>query len=203
MATRSPDVDNYIAEAALFARPILKKIRQLFHKASPHITESMKWGFPHFEYRGIVGNMAAFNQHATFGFWKASLMRDPMGLLKIMGKTEMGAHRLLSVKDMPADEVMIAYIQHAIELNEAGIKATVKRSPKINLALEVPEDLAAALKKNKPAAKTFEAFSNSHRKEYIEWIEEAKRPETRAKRLAMTMKQLAEGKTRHWKYQNC
>ncbi|HQR07447.1 MAG TPA: YdeI/OmpD-associated family protein [Gemmatales bacterium] len=203
MAKRNPEFDVYIAEAAEFARPILKKIRQLFHKAHPQITETMKWSFPHFEYKGLVGSMAAFKQHATFGFWKAALMNDPHGMLKIMGDTTMGAHRLTSVKDLPDDKVIIAYIQQAIELNEAGIKPACKIDNKPKAELVVPGDLAAALKKSKTASATFGKFSYSHRKEYIEWIEEAKRPETRAKRVATTIEQLAEGKSRHWKYQNC
>jgi uncharacterized protein YdeI (YjbR/CyaY-like superfamily) len=203
MVKRSAEVDAYIAEAADFAKPILKKIRQLFHKACPQIIETMKWSFPHFEYKGIVGSMAAFKEHATFGFWKAGLMRDPEGLLKTMGNTEMGRHRLMSIKDLPVDEVMIAYIQQAVELNEAGIKAVPKRDKKPKTELVIPEDLIAALKKHKAAAKAFDEFSYSHRKEYLEWIEEAKRPETRAKRVATTIEQLAEGKSRHWKYQDC
>ena len=203
MAKRIPEMDDYIAEAADFAKPILKKVRQLFHKAFPQFTETMKWGFPHFEYKGIVGSMAAFKQHANFGFWKAALMDDPHGLLKTMGKTEMGAHRLTSIKDLPADDVIIAYIRQAVELNEAGIKTTVKRAKKPKAELVVPDDLAAALRKNKAAGATFVSFNYSQRKEYVEWIEEAKRPETRAKRLATTVEQLAEGKTRHWKYQDC
>lgn len=203
MGVRSAEVDAYIEKSAEFAKPILKKIRQLFHKACPKITETMKWSFPHFEHQGIVGSMAAFKQHATFGFWKAGLMNDPTGLLKTMGKTEMGTHRLTSVKDMPPDEIVIAYIQQAVELNQAGIKVTIKRDKKPKAELVVPDDLAAALKKSKKAAKVFDEFSYSHRKEYVEWIEEAKRPETRAKRVETTVAQLAEGKSRHWKYQNC
>lgn len=203
MPKRDPRVDVYIDEAADFAKPILKKIRQLFHKASPKITETMKWSFPHFEYKGIVGSMAAFKQHVSWGFWKATLMNDPHGLLRIMGKTEMGAHRITSVKDLPSDEVIIAYVQQAVELNEAGVKVPVKRDKKPKAELVIPDDLAAALKKNKAAATTFTNFNYSNRKDYIEWITEAKRPKTRVQRLATTITQLVEGKTRHWKYQNC
>lgn len=203
MPNRNPEIDVYIAEAAAFARPILKKIRHLFHKAHPQITETIKWGFPHFEHKGLVGSMAAFKQHATFGFWKAALMNDPQGLLKIMGNTTMGAHRLTTMKELPKDKVIIAYIQQAIELNEAGIKATPRREKKPQVVLLVPDDLVVLLRKNKVAAATFDKFSYSHRKEYIKWIEEAKRPETRAKRVATTIEQLAEGKSRHWKYADC
>lgn len=203
MPNRNPEFDAYIEEAADFAKPILKKIRQLFHKACPQLTETMKWSFPHFEYKGIVGSMAAFKNHATFGFWKAGLMSDPEGLLKTMGNTEMGSHRLTTLKDIPPDNVVIAYIQQAVELNEAGIKVSVKRDKKPKAELVVPEDLTAALRKNKAAAAVFNDFSYSHRKEYVDWIEEAKRLETRAKRVATTIEQLAEGKSRHWKYKDC
>lgn len=203
MAKRNPAFDKYIEEAADFAKPILKKLRQLFHKACPQITETMKWSFPHFEYKGIVGSMAAFKNHASFGFWKAGLMKDASGLLKTVGNTEMGSRKLTSVKDLPPDAVVIACIHQAVELNEAGIKISPKRSRKPKVELVVPDDLRAALKKNKLALATFDAFSYSHRKEYVEWIEEAKRPETRAVRIQKTVQQLSDGKSRHWKYQNC
>jgi uncharacterized protein YdeI (YjbR/CyaY-like superfamily) len=203
MPKRIPEIDAYIEKSADFAKPILKKIRQLFHKASPKITEEMKWSFPHFVCNGIVGNMAAFKNHASFGFWKASLMKEPNGLLQQIGNTEMGGCKITSVKDLPSDDVMIAYIQQAIELNEAGIKTPVKREKRDKKDLIVPTDLQAELRKNPKAAATFEAFSYSHRKEYIDWIKEAKRPETRAKRLATTIEQLEEGKSKEWKYQDC
>ena len=63
-----------------------------------------------------------------------------------------------------------------------------------------PPDLAAALKKNAQARATFDGFSPSHKKEYIEWIVEAKRDETRQRRLSQAIEMLAEGKTRNWKY---
>lgn len=198
-----PEVDAYIEKSADFAKPILKKIRKLFHQASPKITEEMKWSFPHFMCNGIVGNMAAFKNHASFGFWKASLLHDPKGLLSQVGKTEMGAHQLTSVKDLPPDNVIIAMVQQAIELNEKGIKSPVKKPKAPKAELVIPEDLLAALRKNAQAAKTFDAFSYSHRKEYVNWIVEAKRPETRAKRLATTIEQLEEGKSKEWKYEKC
>ena len=66
--------------------------------------------------------------------------------------------------------------------------------------MPVPADLAAALKKSRPAAATWTKFSYTHRKDYLDWIAEAKRDETRARRLATTLAWLAEGKPRHWKY---
>ena len=199
---KSSEVDAYIAKAADFAKPILQKIRTLFHKACPDMEEEMKWSFPHFVYRGIVGSMAAFKQHVSFGFWKGSLLGDPEGLFKKVGDTSMSGHKVTSVADLPGDKVLLAYVKEAVQLNEEGVKApSSKKKPK--KALEVPKYFLAALKKNKKALATFEKFSPSHKREYVEWVTEAKQEETRAKRLAQAVEWMAAGKARHWKYENC
>ena len=199
MSNKSPQVDAYIAKAAPFAQPILEKVREAFHAASPDIEETMKWSFPHFEYKGIVGSMAAFKSHVAWGFWKAKLMKDPHGILPPPGETSMGGWRVGSVKDLPSKKVMVEYVREAIRLNDEGVK--FERAPAERGAeAEVPDDLAAALKKDKNAKATFDAFSASHRREYIEWITEAMQEATRAKRLAQTMEWLGEGKPRNWKY---
>ena len=202
MPKRSDDVDAYIASARDFARPILLKLRGLFHKACPKIEETIKWGFPHFEHLGLVGSMAAFKQHVSLGFWKGSVMSDPQGLFQGVGSTSMSAVKVSTIEDLPPDKVLLAYIKEAVRLNEQEVKVPrpakqAKRPPK------VPADLAAALKRNKPAGKTFAAFSPSKRKEYIEWITGAKQQATRDRRLATAIEWLAEGKSRNWKYENC
>lgn len=202
MPKRSPQIDAYIAKAAPFAQPILEKIRDAFHAAHPEIEEVMKWSFPHFQYKGIVGSMAAFKNHVNWGFWKASLMSDPNGILNAVGdRTTMAAAKLTSEKDLPSKKVMVEYVREAIRLNEEGVK--VERAPSTRSAtpVEVPDDLAAALKKDKKAKAAFDAFSPSHKREYIEWITEAKQEATRQKRLATTLEWLAEGKSRNWKYE--
>lgn len=202
MPTRSPQVDAYIAKAAPFAQPILEKIRDAFHAAHPEIEEVMKWSIPHFQYKGIVGSMAAFKYHVSWGFWKASLMPDPKGILSPVGdRTSMAGVKLASEKELPPKKVMVEYVRAAIRLNEEGVK--VERAPSTRSAapIEVPDDLAAALKKDKKAKAAFEAFSPSHKREYIEWITEARQEATRQKRLATTLEWLAEGKSRNWKYE--
>lgn len=196
----NPAVDAYIGRAAPFARPILRKVRSLFHQAIPAVEETMKWSFPHFEYHGVLASMAAFKQHATFGFWKASLMKDPHGLLGPVGDSAMSRARFADVSELPPDVVLLAYIREAAALNEQGVKVEKPRAPKKPEA-EVPPDFRAALRKNKKALATFEAFSPSHRREYVEWIVEAKQAATRQKRLTQAVEWLAEGKSRHWKYQ--
>jgi len=202
MTNRIPEVDAYIDKSAAFAQPILEKIRTLFHKACPEIQEVMKWSFPHFEYMGLVGSMAAFKQHCSFGFWKSKLLTDPHKLFVGVGDTSMGGMKVSSLADLPSDKILLAYIKEAVALNEDGVKAPIaKKKPK--KALVVPDYFLAALRKNKEALAVFEAFSPSHQREYVEWVTEAKQEATRAKRLAQAIDWMAQGKSRNWKYEKC
>lgn len=191
MKNRNPEFDTYIAEAAEFARPILHKLRKLFHKACPDIEETIKWGFPHFEYRGVVGSMAAFKRHVSFGFWKEKLLTGD-------GNSAMFRNKVTDVAELPTDDILLATIREAVALNEQGVK--VPKEKKARTELEIPDYFLAALKKNKKAKAAFEGFSYSHKKEYVEWVTEAKQEVTRAKRLATALEWLAEGKPRNWKY---
>lgn len=200
MKNTSPDVDRYIANAAPFAQPILERIRAAFHKAHPEVTETMKWSVPHFEYKGLLGNMAAFKAHVNWGFWKAQLMNDPLGIIPAGGgETSMGAVKVRDAGELPKEKDMVAYVREAIRLNEEGVKAGRAPRPERPEA-EVPAELTAALEKNAAAKKAFEGFSPSHRREYVEWIAEAKQEATRQKRVAQAIEWLAEGKSRNWKY---
>jgi uncharacterized protein YdeI (YjbR/CyaY-like superfamily) len=199
MPTLDPRVDAYIDRSADFAKPILRRIRKLVHEAYPDIEETMKWSFPHFVHKGTVCSMASFKQHCAFGFWKQSLMEDKAFPAE---KTAMGSFgRITSPDDLPDDKTMLALIKQAVKLNEDGVK--VPRSPKQNGKREliVPDDLKKRLSADKKAAAVFEKFPYSQKKEYVEWIEEAKTDATRQKRLATTLEWLAEGKGRNWKYE--
>ena len=198
--TRDPRIDAYIERAAPFARPILAHARALVHQACPQVEETIKWGMPTFVHAGgILCGMAAFKQHASFGFWKHAL---------VVGEGEprdgMGSYgKMLSLDDFPAKKIVLAHIRKAMKLNEDGVKMPAARKAASKLPPEMPEDLVAALNKDKAAKATFDAFPPSCRREYIEWIVEAKREETRAKRLAQAVEWMAEGKRRNWKYENC
>lgn len=200
MPTTDPRVDTYIEKSAEFAKPILVYIRKLVHKACPDVVETMKWSFPHFDYKGTVCSMASFKQHCAFGFWKQSLMEKDAFPAQ---KTAMGSFgRITTIDDLPDDKVMLGLIHQAVELNEKGVKIQ-KKPAAAKKDLVIPEELTGALSKNKKARTTFEDFSYSCKKEYIEWIAEAKTEVTRNKRLATTVEWLAEGKRRNWKYTNC
>jgi len=194
------EIDRYIAKSAEFAIPILTHLRKVIHQADARIEEKIKWGMPFFDCKGPVCNFAAFKKHCTFGFWKASLMDDPIKLFE-ESKDAMGSlGQIKSLADLPSDEVLIAYIQQAIKLNEEGKKVSPKTKSTEKKELNVPEDLAAAFKNNQAALETFSNFSYTNKKEYLEWLTEAKTAETRAKRLETAIDQMAEGKSRHWKY---
>jgi len=200
MGTRDPRVDAYIEAAPAYARPILTKLRRLFHKGGPALEESLKWGAPSFGHQGIVAGMAAFQQHVSFGFWKARAMRDPEKLFGGGARQSPFAIKVKSVKELPPDRVIVAYVKEAVALNGTGVKAPPGCRERKRPAARVPADLARALARNRRARATFDGFPPGRRREYIEWITEAKRPETRAKRLATTLAWLAEGKPRNWKY---
>ncbi len=198
MPKRNPAIDTYIAEAAPFARPILKHLRKLVHTACPAIEETIKWSNPAFDYKGMIAGMAAFKEHCAFGFWKESLV---FAGKRPKEKEAMGQFgRITRVSDLPNDETIIAYVRRAVALNEAGIK--VPRPPKTKTtALPVPADFAAALAKNAKARRTFEGFTPGKRNEYVAWVTEAKRKATRRQRLATSIEWLAQGKSQSWKYE--
>jgi len=193
-------VDAYMAKSADFAMPILEHFRSIVHKACPDVQETIKWGMPHFDYKGIMCSMAAFKQHCAFSFWKAALMKDPSLMANAKSESAMGhLGKISSVKDLPGDKILIGYIKEAMKLNEEGVK--VEKKPLVKrAAIKVPDYFKKALAQNKAATQAFDAFSASHKREYLEWITEAKTEATRTKRVEQTIEWLAEGKPRNWKY---
>ncbi len=192
-------IDQYILGLEDFAQPIMNHIRELVHQACPETEEKTKWGFPHFDYKGPMCHMAGFKQHAIFGFWKVDLMEDPHKVFAL-GKKSMGDFgRLTSLDDLPSDDILIEYIHQAMDLNDRGIKLP-KRDFKKREPLDIPDYFTAALERDKGALNTFQNFSYSHQKEYVEWVTEAKTEATRLRRLDQAIDWMAEGKPRNWKY---
>jgi hypothetical protein len=201
MGTRDPRVDAYIAQSADFARPILTHLRDVVHAACPEVEETIKWNFPHFLYKGMLCSMASFKEHCTFGFWKGALV---VGGGDGDAEQAMGQFgRITGRLDLPAKKVLTGYIKTAMKLNEDGVKAPGRTRPKTAPEVVVPDDLASALGSNPQARTAFEKLSPSHKREYIEWITEAKTQPTRTRRLATAIQWMAEGKSRNWKYMNC
>lgn len=199
MAKRDPRVDKYIEEAAPFARPILKHLRKVVHAGCPDTEETIKWRFPHFDYKGMMCSMAAFKAHCAFGFWKARLLFGEDALTEREAMGHFG--RITKLSDLPDEKKLISYVRKAAALNDEGVPLAQHKRARETGPLPVPEDLEAALKKNAKARKTFEEFNPSSRKDYITWLTEAKRESTRKERLATTIEWLSQGKRRNWKYE--
>lgn len=208
-ATPDPRIDAYIAKAAPFAGPIVTHLRALVHKACPEVAEDFKWGRPFFLHNGtILCNVSAFKAHCSFGFWGAEigkvLMQD--GVLQDGGMGSLG--KITSLTDLPSDKQLIDYIRQAAALIDSGkednrivvARGVVKASKP---PVDTPAEFTAALKKSKAASSEFAGFSPSCKREYVEWIADAKRPETRERRIRQAIEWIAEGKQRNWKYQNC
>jgi uncharacterized protein YdeI (YjbR/CyaY-like superfamily) len=189
MAKKDPRVDAYIAGAADFAKPILNRIRKLVHAACPEVEETIKWNAPFFMYQGILVAMPAFKRHCALIFWKGKL---------ILGRERAKLRRLTAPADLPADKILLGHLRKAVELNEAGVKAPVRRTKKKPVV--VPDYFRAALGKNPKARAAFENFSPSHKREYVEWIASAKLEETRARRVEKALKTLAQGKAHNGQY---
>jgi uncharacterized protein YdeI (YjbR/CyaY-like superfamily) len=206
MGKKDARVDAYIAKSAEFARPILNHLRGLIHSVCPEVEETIKWNAPSFEYKGLLCMMPAFKQHCALIFWhpamRARAREVALPATQAIENSMGGFGRITSLADLPNPRQMTKLFKEAVALNEAGGRP--KRSSRTKaIPLEVPNDLKLALKKNARARANFDGFPPSHRNEYIQWITEAKRPETRAKRTATTIQWLTQGKDRNWKYKKC
>lgn len=195
MGLHDPRVDAYLAQAAPFARPLLERLRAQVHAACPEVEEAIKWSMPAFLYRGRqLASMAAFKEHASFGFWMGEA---------VTGGREEGAMgqfgRLRELADLPADARMQELVVRAMALIDEGARRRPSRAAPRAMP-GIPEPLRVALDAHPVARAAFDAFAPSHRREYIEWIAEARREDTRARRVAQAIGWIAEGKSRHWKY---
>lgn len=200
MTATDPRIDIYIDKAQSFAKPVLSYIRQTVHQVCPQTQETIKWGMPHFMYKGeLMCGMAAFKNHCAFGFWKAALMQDPEGKMEL-GKSAMGDWgKIKSISDLPSKEALAGLIQQAMILNEQGIKVPKKNAPN-EKSIQTPDYFIEALESDVLAFENFHRFSLSLKTEYIQWLEDAKTDETRNRRLAQALEWIAQGKGRNWKY---
>jgi uncharacterized protein YdeI (YjbR/CyaY-like superfamily) len=201
MGKRSARVDEYIASSADFAKPILEHLRELIHKGCPDVVETIKWGAPSFDYKGPFFGFARFKEHCAFGFWKAKLLKDPVGYSTPHKATAWGSFgKIRSIHDLPPNKIILDFIKQAKKLNDDGVKLPARK--KKSAAIVIPSYFSKALRSNKKAMATFQAFSPSNKRDYIEWITEAKTTITREKRLKTALEWLVQGKVRNWKYLN-
>lgn len=201
MSAKSERIDIYISKAMPFAQPILNHLRELVHSAHPGIEEGWKWSFPHFLYQDeIVCSMASFKGHCAFGFWKASLLKTGDGIFRESTDGMGSLGKIRSLSDLPSDNLIREAVLEAVTLIDGNQK--VPRIPKSSVEnfQEIPADFQKLLNENPAAKSTLESFSKSNRREYLEWISDAKTEATRTKRMSTSIEWLNEGKIRNWKY---
>jgi hypothetical protein len=184
MAKKDPRIDAHIRKAAPFAKPLLIHLRKLLHQNCPGVSETVKWSMPFFEYNGkILCMMAPFKSHLRFGFWKGP------------------KRKISSMGELPSDRELAQQIRRAMDLIDSG-KGSIRRATRAARGpLAAPADLMKALRSSARALATYQKFSPSKRRDYIEWITEAKTDETRERRLETAVDWMSEGKSRNWKYE--
>lgn len=203
MASYNSKVDEYIAQSADFAKPILEHWRQLIHDTCPEVTEAVKWSNPHFDYKGdFMLVMASYKKHCSFSFLKAAIMTDPrLKESASLKPVQRFLGKVTKMSDLPSDEDFIELLKEAMVLNEQKTKVVVPKADKPKAAaLEIPDYLAEKLAANPKAKEVFETKSASFRKDYITWLTGAKTDATRQKRIEEALEWIAEGKGRFWKY---
>ncbi|CUI02788.1 YdeI/OmpD-associated family protein [Massilia antarctica] len=201
MPTPDPRIDEYIANSAAFAQPILIHLRQVIHAACPDVEETIKWGMPFFLYHGMLCHIASFKAHCALSFWKGELL---VAQGDDKGREAMGQFgRIASLKDLPSQKTLAGYINKAMTLNAEGVKAPSRARPKVARELVVPDYFIAALEEEPGASEQFRAFSPGAMREYVDWLTEAKTEATRLRRLSQAVEWIAEGKQHNWKYMNC
>ncbi|MEO7192229.1 MAG: YdeI/OmpD-associated family protein [Vicinamibacterales bacterium] len=198
MLARDQRVDRYIDKAAPWARPLLELLREAVHAGCPEAQETIKWSVPHFEYKGVFCSLAAFKQHARLHFWKTSLLRSELSAAGQAALDQLD--RMTTVDEVPNHKTLVTLVKAAARLHDAGVKV-VRTRPVAKPPLVVPPFFKAALAQVPAAKAAFDEFSPSHRREYLEWVTEAKTQDTRDRRMAKTLEQLSGGKSRHWKFQ--
>lgn len=198
MPTPDPRIDAYLAAAPEFARPVLMRLREDVHAACPDVVETIKWSRPHFLLDGqLLCGMSAFKAHCAFGFWaREGAAPGQAGALGDYG-------RITRLADLPGRTELRRQIRAAAALLRAGAPRARKPDRAPRPALALPDDFAAALAQVPAARRHYDAFAPSKQRDYLEWVLEARRDDTRARRIAQAVEWLAEGKARHWKYERC
>lgn len=202
MSQFNPKVDEYISKSADFAKPVLEHLRKIIHDACPEVEEVIKWGIPHFDYKGdMMCILAAYKNHCSFSLYKAELMSDPKLIESVKAGKKMGyMDKIKTLSDLPSKKVLVAYIKEAMALNENGVKKVIPKPGKPK-TIEVPDYFSEILSANPKAKEIFETKSSSFRKDYIVWITGAKTEATKQKRIEQSLEWIAEGKGRFWQYE--
>ncbi|MFB9862360.1 DUF1801 domain-containing protein [Rufibacter immobilis] len=183
-------IEAFFANAPAFAQPICAKIRQAIATADPALKPSWKWNAPVYEKAGagMVCAIGVFKQHVNLSFMQGVLLPDPHQLFT----SSQDAKAMRSVKFTEASQVqeplLVEYLKAATQLKPGTAAKSAERN-----TIDLPDDLKQALTQA-GQLENFEKMAYTHRKEYVRWVTEAKRAETRTSRLQKTVERISEGK---------
>lgn len=198
MNEASENITAYIEKATPEFKEVMIALRSVLNNPNFDIKEDWKWGAPNFNNEGMICWLAHFRNHVGMNFFKGTLIKDKYNLFTHYREEKGNRQLKFSDINQIIPEQIEYYIEEAIKLNQENIKVVKKE-----IDTSLPLDLETELNNNPKAKMFFESLAPSYKRDYIEWIEEAKREATRTKRLATTMEWLSEGKKKNWKYENC
>ena len=124
MTLPNKKVDAYIGKSAEFAKPILNHLRAIILATCPEVEEDIKWGIPHYSYKGDhLCMMAAFSKHCSFNLYKAESMKDQAIQDGVKAGKKFGyMDKVKDVSELPARKRLVAYLEELMALNESGVK---------------------------------------------------------------------------------
>lgn len=190
----SSEILAYIESMPEFSKSICIKLRSIILSADKNITEDWKWG-PNYFLDGMLCGFSGFKHHVKLTFYNGSAMKNSKGLFNHCVDNEFNR----SIKYTDAGEVdakaIREYIKDSIQVNRNGFKRIVT-----DKEIKVPVDLLDALSQNKKATSFFDALSYGYKKDFVEWVISAKRPETRQDRIAKTVLMCGENRKMNDKY---
>ncbi len=187
-------IDKGISELESFAQVICNRLRKLILSSDPELIEDWKWG-PNYYLNGMVCGYWGFKKHVSFVFFQGSLLKDKKKiLLENPGNVHNRHIKFTDVKQID-DTIILEYLFEAIDNNRKGLKIIETKDKTI----ATPIDVEKAFKKAKVLA-YFDSLAFSHRKEYVQWIESAKKEETRTKRILQAIEKLQDKQMMHDKY---
>jgi len=187
-------IDEAFSKFTGFQKEYCNHLRKLIHKAMPDVKEDWKWG-PNFNVNGMVCGVWGFKDHVKLVFFKGSAMKDTYKLFN-QGKENEGNRSInFSSADKIDDKKIIEYLKEAAEINRKGIKLVKKE-----IKVVMPAILVKALNKDKASKTYFESLAPSHRRDYADYISQAKQEETQLRRLDKVMEMLTDKRTLNDKY---
>jgi hypothetical protein len=190
-------INLYIAELPDWQRKHLVRVRQLIHSTEERIEEAWRGNAPHFDHQGSLIGMHAFKSCVSIWFHKGASLKDGHGLFKLTEKDAEREVRKYKIHEGESinEKAFLDLLKQALKVNAA--QAGGAETKPTSRALVVPSDMEQVLRKDEQAWAQWEGLAASHKREYVEWITDAKQDETRKRRLAKALEMIRDGQAKN------